>query len=282
MAATGSSTIGNMQPFDDTTETFTCYIERLELFFEANDITEKKKSALLSLIGPKTYNLLRGLTSPNKPKDKSYKEIIEILEGHLSPPPLEIAERYKFHKRNQLPGESINAFVAALKQMTEHCNFEGFIPQALRDRFVCGLTNESIQKKLLCERDLTLEKAITIATAMEQAGKDASSFHHTHSPPDPGAQSPESTRPSQSRVFKVEQNPKKCMSCGKTTHARKDCRFLNATCRLCNKRGHISTICMSASNREKGVHSKPQTTHCLQEDEFSEGEENEIQCLHVF
>ena len=67
--------------------------------------------------------------------------------------------------------------MASLKQMTEHCNFEAFLPQTLRDRFVCGLSNPHIKKKLLWEHDLTLEKALTIATAMEQASKDATEIH---------------------------------------------------------------------------------------------------------
>ncbi|XP_048580358.1 uncharacterized protein K02A2.6-like [Nematostella vectensis] len=264
-----SHTIGNMQPFDEATETFTCYVERLELFFDANNINEDKKTAsLLSLIGPKTYNLLRGLTSPRKPKDKTYQEIIEILEGHLSPPPLEIGERYKFHQRNQVLGEDINAFVASLKQMTEHCNFGEFLPQALRDRFGCGLANESISKKLLCERDLTLEKAVTIAKAMEQAGKGANASHQAHTKPRP-PNLPGHISPAFSKWSKSHR------------HARRDCKFYNAICRICNKRGHISDICMSSTNRKKSTPSKNKPTHCV-EQEISEGEEDEIQCLHIF
>ena len=72
-----SKTIGSMQPFNETIETFTNYIERLELFFIANGIEEdKQKASLLSLVGPKTYQLLRGLTSPEKPHEKSYEEIM--------------------------------------------------------------------------------------------------------------------------------------------------------------------------------------------------------------
>ena len=40
---------------------------------------------------------------------------------------------------------------------------------ALRDRLVCGLGNESAQKRLLAETALTLKKAIEIAQAMEAA-----------------------------------------------------------------------------------------------------------------
>ncbi|XP_048579360.1 uncharacterized protein K02A2.6 [Nematostella vectensis] len=116
---------------------------------------------------------------------------------------------------------------------------------------------------------------------MEQAGKGANAFHQAHTIPETGAQTPESARPHQSRVFKMEQTPQKCMSCGKNTHARRDCKFYNAICRICNKRGHISDICMSSINRKKSTPSKTKPTHCV-EQEISEGEEDEIQCLHIF
>jgi hypothetical protein len=47
----------------------------------------------------KTENLLRPLTSPTTPAEKSYPEIIKLLGDHLSPKPLSIAERFRFHKR---------------------------------------------------------------------------------------------------------------------------------------------------------------------------------------
>ena len=163
----------------------------------------KKKAALLSIIGTKTYNLLRGLTSPQKPKDISYDQIVEILEGHLSPTPLEIAERFRFYKRCQSPSENVNTFLATIKKLTEHCNFEEFLSQALRDRYVCGLANESIQKKLLCESDLTIDEALNLAKSMEQAIKDASEIHQT---PD----STTSISGQQTTVFKLDINSKKC------------------------------------------------------------------------
>jgi hypothetical protein len=36
------------------------------------------------------------------------------MGDHLSPKPLSIAERFRFHKRKQLEGESINDYVAVL------------------------------------------------------------------------------------------------------------------------------------------------------------------------
>ncbi len=39
----------------------------------------------------------------------------------------------------------------------------------LRDRLVCGVNHEGIQKKLLAEKNLTYETAFTLAQAIEAA-----------------------------------------------------------------------------------------------------------------
>ena len=55
--------IGKIEPYDEGQETWTSYQERLEEYFEVNDIADNKKvSALLTLLGGKTYSLLRNLT----------------------------------------------------------------------------------------------------------------------------------------------------------------------------------------------------------------------------
>ena len=43
----------------------------------------------------------------------------------------------------------------------------------LRDRLVCGINNEAIQRRLLSESKLTYEKALEMAQAMEAAMKNA-------------------------------------------------------------------------------------------------------------
>ena len=104
--------IGRIDPFDDSLETWTSYVERLEQYFEVNSISnDKKVPALLTLLGGKTYGLLRNLTAPDKPKDKSYEAIKKLLSDHLAPKPIKIAERFRFHKRNQREGESVNEYM---------------------------------------------------------------------------------------------------------------------------------------------------------------------------
>ena len=157
--AAPSGYIGRLGSFDRDREPFSSYIERMEMFFIANNIVEtdeddnetkgRKKAILLTEIGTDVYLALANLLAPRKARDATFDDIIRILQSHFDPKPLEIAESYKFGTRKQRQGESISDFIIALKNLSTHCNFGEFLDRALRDRFVCGLQDERIQNRLL-------------------------------------------------------------------------------------------------------------------------------------
>ena len=70
-------------------------------------------------------------------------------------------------------GETIAAYDAALRKLALHCNFESKLEKELRDHIVCGLRNESLQRRLLTEVDLTYKKVMDMAQATELADKNA-------------------------------------------------------------------------------------------------------------
>ncbi|KAK3091048.1 hypothetical protein FSP39_016771 [Pinctada imbricata] len=244
MAAAGY--IGKIEPFDESIETWTSYVERLDQYFAVNDIdSEKKVPALLTLIGGKTYGLLRNLTAPDKPSTKTYAVITELLQKHLSPKPLVIAERYRFHKRNQRQDESVNDYVAELRKLSEHCAFRD-LNDALRDRFVCGLKEDSIQKKLLSVADLTLAKALETAVAMEMAGKDAIELQRkqgeatVHKINKGRGQTSYNARQQKAPAMPPK---KRCFRCRRKGHDPNECRFKDEICHKCKKKGHIVRAC---------------------------------------
>ncbi|GFR90881.1 hypothetical protein ElyMa_004314700 [Elysia marginata] len=160
--------------FEEIIESFTNYKERLDAHCVANSISDDKKSAcLLSALGAKAYGTLRSLTAPALPSTKSYEELCAILTSHFCPKPLEIMERFKFHKKkNQDSSESIPKFITTIKRLSEHCNFGANLNTALRDRFVCGLKYVNIQKRLLQEQNLTFDTATNLALATKTAQHD--------------------------------------------------------------------------------------------------------------
>ena len=95
-----------------------------------------------------------------------------------------IAERFRFYKRQQKEGETIAVYVSELRRLAKNCQFGDQLSIALRDQFVCGLFQESIQQKLLAESDLSLDKAQQIAQAAEMARLETQTLrgettHHT-------------------------------------------------------------------------------------------------------
>jgi len=156
MAATGVLVYGQLGEFDPGSEEISTYLERMQLYMEANNVADDKKVAvLLTVIGPKNFALLKSLVAPANPRDKTFEELIVQLKTHFEPKPVIIAERFHFYRRSQAPAESIAAFVADLRKLAITCKFGAFLDEALRDRLVCEVRSEQIQKKLLSEKDLT-------------------------------------------------------------------------------------------------------------------------------
>ena len=189
----------------------------MALFLTANGVGEDAEvPAFLSIIGGKAYAVLRDLLAPTPPKDKTYNVLEDMLRQHYQPTVVVIAERFHFHRRAQGPEESVAEFFAELRRLAMHCDFKTHLNEALRDRLVCGLHNSSIQKKLLTEVELDLEKAVKIAQGMEAADRNAKSLKYS----DPLV-----------KLVKSKDNAKEsCRHCGWSNHKDTNCRFARATC----------------------------------------------------
>ena len=244
------NTIGKLSEFDPTSDSVSAYVERANLFFEANEIAAAKRVAVfLSAIGGGTYSLLRNLLAPTLPREKTLDEIVDVLTKHYEPKTLVIAERFQFHRRNQAVGESVNEYVAELRRLTKHCEFGAYLDDALRDRFVCGLRSETIQKKLLTETDLSFQRAVDIAHTMESAAENARKLQS----PSRAAVSVPHAR----NIGKVSSNGQgeatnsNCYRCGKSTHKAAQCPFRTAKCHNCGKIGHLKRVCRQSKKPVK-------------------------------
>ena len=94
-----------------------------------------------------------------------------VLTAHYNPPLSEVMQCFWFNSRSRKTGESVAPYVAELRRLAEFCNYGPTLDKMLWDRLVWGINEESIQKKLLQEKDLTLQKALTLAQGFETATK---------------------------------------------------------------------------------------------------------------
>ena len=70
-------------------------------------------------------------------------------------------------------------FVAELRALAQTCNFGDTLEVMLRDRLVCGMDEDFIQRRLLAEPNLTYKKALELALGLETAAKNARELQAT-------------------------------------------------------------------------------------------------------
>ncbi len=256
----------DFEHFDVTKpEEFDVYIERLNCLFEARDTEETKKGVIfLSIVGADAYSIIRNLTAPELPSKLAYVEIVRLLTNYFKPKINVVAQRFKFHKRNQQSGESVQCYMNGLRKLAAACAYGDFLDQALRDQFVCGLACPETQAKCLSEGGLTLEQAIGLATSAEGARAGVSLMRQE--PPRSEATTvakvrhdPRQPKPANFRNDRggVNDNlcPGKCYRCLSTQHKANTCGHKDSVCRFCSKKGHIERACM-----KKAKHAQPKLT----------------------
>ena len=80
----------------------------------------------------------------------------KLVHEHFKPKPSVIVERFKFNSRDQQQGETISVSLGELRRLSENCEFGATLDEMLRDRLVCGASNDKIQRRLLAEPNLKL------------------------------------------------------------------------------------------------------------------------------
>ena len=231
------TSFGHIEQFNPQICSFQQYLERLEFYFIANSIEDenKQKAIFISVIGPQNFNLLRDLTTPSTIQDKSFSELKQLLKDHYQPKPQKFVARTAFENRIRNKTEPISDFVASLRKLSEHCQFGTQIDDRLCEKLVRSVNDEKIQRRLLSEPDLTLNKAVEICqviTASNEGAKGLNEHCYSNTP-----------------NLNFVPSPKNCLRCG-NDHKGAKCRFINAECFLCHTIGHLAKCCLRNRSTE--------------------------------
>ena len=247
-------TYGTLEHFDPNgSTTFTRYVERAQLFFRANNITDdgRKRDIFLTLVGASVFDRAVDLLAPQSPAEVPLDDIINALKAHYDPAPSKRVQRYHFNNRTQGTAESIVEYIAELRRLAQHCQFGTQLEDMLCDRLIVGVRNDDLRRKLLAQPDTGFQRIQEIAIAHETAARDASAVtvsrdaasgevHLVNRPSRPTRRAPDT----------VTTAPQLCAGCA-GPHLRSECRFRNARCRVCQKLGHISTVCRAKTRRRR-------------------------------
>lgn len=277
-----TSIVGTIECFvlgDD----FSLYAERLDHFFVLNKIEKdtEKVAVLASFGGGELYKVQNKLVAPKKVSECTYKEIIDKLKSHFQPTRNVIAETFKFYRRDQLQSETLAEYIIELKSLAENCEFDASLDRALRDKFVCGISDGKIQQRLLNETNLaTFERACEIACTMEVTKNDLQIMHagtvnalnrgqmkdrQQRSKFDSIGVASESSNgngsgnsnSNHSNRFRANTGYNKGGGVHSTSRANSGTQQNDVVCFICNRRGHIARFCNNRRRDESNnaVHS---------------------------
>lgn len=143
--------------------------QQFDVFMVASEKKTKSKAIqvaiLLNVIGEEGVNIFNNFTLTKEEKDDMEK-VLNEFELYCNPRKNIVFQRYTFHKRNQKDGEAFDSFLTDIQKLVQGCEFKDELDM-VRDRIVLGITEASIQEKLLGIDDLKCGKAIEICRAAE-------------------------------------------------------------------------------------------------------------------
>ncbi|XP_070377043.1 uncharacterized protein [Dermacentor albipictus] len=165
-----------------------------------------------------------------------------------------------FHKRHQMPGESIDQFMTALHVLVDKCDFGEFKQRLIKDRFVVGLRDEKLSESLQMDPKLSLATALARARLKETVQQQQEELRncievHEYTPRKPceyvnvdavgyrrKPQRSKETRPTSAR------SEGRCIFCGGNSHPRTACPARGQRYFNCGLKGHFGKACLKMTS----------------------------------
>lgn len=162
-----------------------------------------------------------------------------------------IYERARFNLRKQGDNETVESFVTALYTLVEHCDYGTLHDKLIRDRLVVGLADLGLSEGMQLEKDLTLEKVISMAIQSEEVkkqqcdlrddAKEACSVDRVYK----SSATQRKWKPSNQRLNKTKAGSSSCPKCGKSpSHPKHQCPANDVnSIEGVEKKKDISSVC---------------------------------------
>ena len=139
---------------------------------------QKQKAVLRSLLDDEWYRITKyALAIDMEDNDTTVEIILKQMQDHLRSQRNVVLDRKEFYSRNQQPGEKFDDYFIALQEIAGFCDFcRHCVDDQYRDRIVTGISSEVTVKDLLSQKKLSLDKAVEMCRAHENASNDTESL----------------------------------------------------------------------------------------------------------
>ena len=145
----------------------------------AEEKDEFQCAVFLATIREDALDIFDGFKFANEAEKSNLQVVIQKFEEFCIGKTNEVYESYKFHLRKQEQDESIEAYVASLRQLAKTCNFGTSEDRMIRDRVVVGVKEDRLREKLLEAANLTLDLCVEIGRSHETSRQQLASMSNS-------------------------------------------------------------------------------------------------------
>ena len=203
-----------------------------------------------------------------------YATAVAKLDEYFLPKKNVDYETFQFRQATQQTGETLDQFVTRLRKLAAHCEFTD-LNKELKSAIIQNCQSKRLRRFGLREEDMTLEKLLAKARALEGSERQASGIEHSlpsekvnqiqsfsskfqqrnsRTPQQAGF----SSRQPFSKSYQQPQRPftqqqpqdtrqsSQCRKCGLAwPHTRGPCPAQGQVCHKCNKPNHFARMCLA-------------------------------------
>jgi len=228
----------------NSTERWQLFKQRWENYLKISDFTgdggeERKKATFLHCLGD---DALKAYNSFNNTDTATVTQIIIQFDNFIIGDKNVTYERYVFNKRRQREGETFDMFYADVQRLIKTCEYCGLCRNSIkRDKIVLGINDAQLQKELLKDRNLTLDKCVDICKADENAKNQNIEMNPEHI---------------RKINYKYKRNNKSvkynyCKFCGnKHVWDKENCPAYGKICAKCKKENHFASVCKNKAENK--------------------------------
>ena len=217
-----------LKEFEAWKEKFSGYC----LLTGVHDLTEaEQRAALLAVLDDDWARVVRfGLPIP---AEASMADVITAMHTHLRRQRNVVIDRCEFNMRMLEPGESVDDFICALKEIASCCDFcPNCTDDRFRDHLVVGTSDDEARRRMLELPDLTFQMAADLCRASESARLNSSAIR---GPGEPSLRRLSEYRRQRGRPSGADSRPadqtRRCDRCGAAQHTDgRACPALGRTC----------------------------------------------------
>ncbi|KAJ1089758.1 hypothetical protein NDU88_002903 [Pleurodeles waltl] len=239
------------------------FVNYISTFDDEEELTpEKKTNILLHCLGAKGLKIYNSINKKMRAPDQGdvFIHALEDLTENFRPAVCVAVDRFKFYHRKQQLEESVDDYVAALKNLALSCKFGNLHDDLVRDQIIMHTANPHIQEKLWSRGEAPLREVIDMVKSAELTGRCAKavlrSEEKSFSKLEDNATIAMVKKNNESSIKRVYssrgekensilKDKRICFRCGSKFRLANDrkCPARNQKCSNCGVLGHFAKVC---------------------------------------